>query len=271
MPYHVWHWCTVGYEVGCGVAKTVATAHSAASANAIMCISAGAATGARRGGARAVVDVRPKNVALARKKAGRLDSNVAYDLPRGRAWRPTKKKRNAMSRILGLLLVLLALACALARAVDFDFAGEFARELKQTKKKPKTHVLRATMPPNTNGVTGFVEFEPSCLKDYTMVTVNMFGLNELAYLWNIYTVSGKLNQANLCANVGTRFVGPKGRQDGSISTRLGNWGCEDNIVNRIYLDNSTDVSGKYSIENKLLVVRRQTDGSAWLCAQILKV
>jgi len=130
----------------------------------------------------------------------------------------------------------------------------------------KNPVYSATIPANTDGVSGSVTFQKSCDKGFTQVTVNVLGLLQRAYYWDIRTVSGKLNPSDLCSNVGPLFVGPKLQPVGALSTRLGSWGSENNIVSRTYLDNVISLSGKLSIVRKLLVIHRASDGSNWFCA-----
>ena len=152
--------------------------------------------------------------------------------------------------VLWAAMILIGLALPVQSTLETALR---ARHGGSGRHKHSPVVLEGVVPANFDGVTGSIVFQPSCLKGYNMITINMFGLQMRAYYWDIHTVVGKLNPLDYCSNAGPFFVGPRNRQDGALSTRLGNWGSENNIVNRIYLDNSTDLTGKYSIQNQLLL------------------
>lgn len=172
-----------------------------------------------------------------------------------------------MSTRLSLLLVL-------AFAFLLCVGGFVPIEAKKKKGAPsKPHLVTqavASFALGTNQINGTITFEQSCLKGYVMVTVNLNGLNQNIGVWDVHTSPASTKPGvDPCSTVGARLVGLDNRQDGALSDRLGSFQVELQVFNRNYLDNSILLNGPTAITGRSLVLHRVSDGSKFVCVNIL--
>ena len=135
--------------------------------------------------------------------------------------------------------------------------------------KKSTRISGATFSgPGSNGVTGTIMFENTCMKGYKKVTINLQGLQGEAGAWDLHEDPVPFNGD--CTATGPRYR-PKGNPIGDLSARMGPFTGLYSIENRVLLDSEYQHSGKISGLGRSLVIHRADTGEIMACATVEKV